>query len=80
MDAELRPSTMDPDELEKMLNPLSAENLAALEDVDAIVDVTQRLLTRAEMAGLDVKSIRAELEKNQQQARSLLAAFGDKSG
>ena len=80
MDADIRPSTMNPDDLETMLNPLSAEDLASLEDVDAIVQVTQRLLSRAEMAGLDVKAIRAELEKNQQQARALLAAFGQKQG
>ena len=66
---------MDPEELEKMLNPLSAEDIAALEDVDAIVAVTDRLLTRAEMAGMDMVAIRKELSENQQKARALLAAF-----
>lgn len=80
MDADIRPSTMDPAELEAMLNPLTAEDIASLQDVDAIVEVTQRLLTRAEMAGLNVASQRAELEKSQQQARSILAAFGDTVG
>ena len=75
MDSEIRPATMDPEELEKMLNPLSAEDIAALEDVDAIVAVTDRLLTRAEMAGMDMVAIRKELSENQQKARALLAAF-----
>ena len=69
---------MRTEELEDMLNPLSDDDISALKDVDAIVDATERLMTKAEAAGLDVSAQRAELQAAKKQAQMLIAAFGYK--
>ena len=80
MDSEVPPRGMKREDLETMLNPLTPEELDTLRDVDAIVEATRNLMLRAEMAGVDVASQRAQLESDQQKARALLAAFGGDQG
>lgn len=71
-----RPKDMSKEELENMVNPLGPEDFEMLEDVDAVADVAEQLMVKAELAGIDITAERNELRKLRQQAKGLVAAFG----
>ena len=68
-------SDLTQEQLTQMINPLSPEEIQSLRDVIVIADATDKLLTNAELAGIDVSGYRQQINESRNRATGLLAAF-----
>ena len=74
---ESRFSQMAERDIQQLLNPLTDENLEDLRDVQAAGEVIEMMLAKAEMAGIPENNRRDELRAALQQAKALIAVYGD---